>query len=128
MSGNVRIFLFKLDKNIFTFNSFNNIVDNFLFKYNKHSCDLEKKSQSSFWYFCNFFSEEIDISFLQVENLTVSPQGLSSILRFPCGEIIENSFRRNENLISSPQEGKMKRINQSEHCIYNQYKYFKSIF
>ena len=48
------------------------------------------------------FGEEIEFSFLLVENLTVSPQGLSSILRFPCGEIIENSFLLNENSNSSP--------------------------
>ena len=47
------------------------------------------------------FGEEIEFSFLLVENLTVSQQGFSSILRFPCGEIIENSFLLNENSNSS---------------------------
>ena len=47
------------------------------------------------------FGEKIEFSFLLVENLTVSPQGLSSILRFPCGEIIENLFLLNENSNSS---------------------------
>ena len=33
-------FLSKLDKNIFTFKPFNNIVNNFLFKYNTHNLVL----------------------------------------------------------------------------------------
>ena len=52
----------------------------------------------------HLLGEEIDFSSLMNEFSTVSPEGMSNILRFPCGEIIENSFLLNENSISSPQE------------------------
>ena len=61
-----------------------------------------KQSQSSFRYCYHLLGEEINFSSLRNEFSTVSPEGLGSILRFPCGEITEKWFRRNENSISSP--------------------------
>ena len=75
-----------------------------------------KQSQSSFRYCYHLLGEEIDFLSLRNEFSTVSPEGLGSILRFPCGEIIKNSFRRNENSISSPQEWELNRFEHKSYC------------
>ena len=57
-----------------------------------------KQSQSNFGDCYHLIGEEVDFSSLRNEFLTVSPEGLGSILRFPCGEITEKWFRRKRKL------------------------------